>query len=583
MTTKATVTASTVGASLCAILLSAGPLSAASAHTDVPGAFDVAQRGPDQKNDDDDRKGKGKRHDEQRAAPQRNGSQHNNDQRGRGDSQRNAAPDRKPVNAPHKNNEPLQRKTWQSRDAGEKQVPGRPANRDEHRRRVQGEPKAAPAPAPAAKAAPSPAKPTPPPAARTTAPPPAATPPTRTQARDDKSRDRHDDRRWGDHDRNDDHRRGDNDRNDDRRGGDNDRNDARPGSRPVGQTQPQAGPDRSRDRADDKNGRPDNRRDAQKKDDRRGGDRPWRHTGFGFKDIQKQRKERAEDGGKRTVIEEPDKRIIVREGKRTIIRHDETERFRRGRGQFREERRKDGTRVSIVTRPGGIEIVTELDTNGRLLRRSRRSRGKEFVLIDNRPRHDHHHHRGGGRGFGWFVDLPPPVIHIPREKYIVEYEDASEEDIYDALSAPPVENLERGYSLDEIRESRYLRERMRRVDLDSINFEFGSWDVPDDQFPKLERVARAMNSILRRNPDVVFMIEGHTDAVGSDVDNLSLSDRRAETVASILTEEFEVPPENLVTQGYGEEYLKVQTDGPERANRRVTVLNITPLMARADR
>ena len=74
------------------------------------------------------------------------------------------------------------------------------------------------------------------------------------------------------------------------------------------------------------------------------------------------------------------------------------------------------------------------------------------------------------------------------------------------------------------------------------------------------------------------MIEGHTDAVGSDVDNLSLSDRRAESVAMALTQQFNVPAENLVTQGYGEQYLKVPTQGPERANRRVTVRRITPLL-----
>ena len=74
------------------------------------------------------------------------------------------------------------------------------------------------------------------------------------------------------------------------------------------------------------------------------------------------------------------------------------------------------------------------------------------------------------------------------------------------------------------------------------------------------------------------MVEGHTDAVGNDVDNLSLSDRRAESVAVALTEQFQVPAENLVTQGYGEQYLKVPSQGPERANRRVAVRRITPLI-----
>jgi outer membrane protein OmpA-like peptidoglycan-associated protein len=85
--------------------------------------------------------------------------------------------------------------------------------------------------------------------------------------------------------------------------------------------------------------------------------------------------------------------------------------------------------------------------------------------------------------------------------------------------------------------------------------------------------------VLERNPEAVIMIEAHTDAVGSDEDNLSLSDRRASAVAEILSENFGVPAENLVTQGYGEQYLKIDTQGPERLNRRVTFLNLTRLMA----
>ena len=50
-------------------------------------------------------------------------------------------------------------------------------------------------------------------------------------------------------------------------------------------------------------------------------------------------------------------------------------------------------------------------------------------------------------------------------------------------------------------------------------------------------------------------------------------------MAVALTEQFQVPPENLTTQGYGEEQLKVQTDGPEEQNRRVLVRNIAPLLA----
>lgn len=183
-----------------------------------------------------------------------------------------------------------------------------------------------------------------------------------------------------------------------------------------------------------------------------------------------------------------------------------------------------------------------------------------------------------GIGLGLVVGLAAPRILIPREKYIVEYDGASADDVYEALSAPPIEELDREYSLEEIRSSPHLRDRMRRVDLDVINFEFGSWEVSPDQYARLEWVANAINRVLERNPDEIFFIEGHTDAVGSDEDNLSLSDRRAEAVATVLSEQFEVPPENLVTQGYGEEFLKVQSEGPERISRRVAVRRITPLM-----
>jgi outer membrane protein OmpA-like peptidoglycan-associated protein len=60
---------------------------------------------------------------------------------------------------------------------------------------------------------------------------------------------------------------------------------------------------------------------------------------------------------------------------------------------------------------------------------------------------------------------------------------------------------------------------------------------------------------------------------------LSLSDRRASAVAEVLSDTFGVPPENLVTQGYGEQFLKVPTPGPEPLNRRVEVRRIGPLMA----
>jgi outer membrane protein OmpA-like peptidoglycan-associated protein len=202
--------------------------------------------------------------------------------------------------------------------------------------------------------------------------------------------------------------------------------------------------------------------------------------------------------------------------------------------------------------------------------------GREVVLIENR--------RGDRRptGYGYVeeevVRLPPPRVTIPREEYIVETERASERDLIQAFTAPPVERIERSYTLDEVRRSQPLRERMRRVDIDTITFEFGSWELPEDQIGALSGIARGLQQAISQNPNEIFLVEGHTDAVGSDEDNLTLSDRRAETVATILTQRYQIPAENLTTQGYGEQYLKVNTQGAEQENRRVTLRRITPLL-----
>ena len=302
-----------------------------------------------------------------------------------------------------------------------------------------------------------------------------------------------------------------------------------------------------------------------------------------FDQVQKGREERVEDGGRRTVIQEPGpgNRVIVKQDNRVIIQHDDSERFRRLR-DAQTERHRDGRVETFYVRPDGVRVISEVDANGRLMRRYRRGPdGREHHIIDNRR---FLRDVGIGIGVGAIgvaiaLNLPHPAVAIPRERYIVEYERASNDELDEALSAPPVHRLERAYSLEEIRYSYQLREHMRRVDLDAINFQFGAFEVTPDQYGRLEGIARAIMRVLARNSDEVFLIEGHTDAVGSDVDNLSLSDRRAEAVAQTLTETFGVAPENLVTQGYGKQFLKIDTPAPERANRRVAVRRITPLMS----
>jgi outer membrane protein OmpA-like peptidoglycan-associated protein len=290
-----------------------------------------------------------------------------------------------------------------------------------------------------------------------------------------------------------------------------------------------------------------------------------------LEDVRGRREERRE--GDVTIIREPG-RTIIRDDDRTIIRRDETQRFRDLGLEGRTERRGDENRT-VFERPDGTRIVTITDENGRLLRRARLDReGREVVIIDNTRRD-----RPRDRFSDEIVVLERPALRIPRERYVVEAEQADEGLIYDTIVAPPLGPIPRRYTLDEVRYSPDLRAQMRSVDIDTVTFATASWDIAPGQAQRLSVIADSIRRALQRSPNEVFLVEGHTDAVGPDIDNLSLSDRRAQSVAEILTRDFGVPPENLTTQGYGEQYLKVNTQEAERLNRRVTLRRITPLLA----
>jgi hypothetical protein len=233
-------------------------------------------------------------------------------------------------------------------------------------------------------------------------------------------------------------------------------------------------------------------------------------------DFRGQRRE-VQEGG-RTVITEPGRIIIRDPSGQAYVRHSEVDRFRYGARDI-QTRTVGGETRTVVIRPDGTQVITVIGRDGQLLRRIRRDdRGREIIIIDNSYRDP----RAVG---GFYVDLPPPVIRIPYNRYIVDSEDAGPDLIYDTMMAPPVDRIARRYSLDEIRYSPNVRQLMPSIDVNTINFELGSWEIPPDQAAKLQVIADGLNRAIQANPREVFLIEGHTDAVGNDVDNLSLSDR----------------------------------------------------------
>ncbi|MGN6583062.1 MAG: OmpA family protein [Rhizobiaceae bacterium] len=278
------------------------------------------------------------------------------------------------------------------------------------------------------------------------------------------------------------------------------------------------------------------------------------------------------------VVKETDNRVIIQLGDRMIVRDHDQRIAHDARDVYYEDLPHDRRRETVL-RPDGSKVVTIRNAYGDVIRRSRiMPDGHELVLVyvDNRDLERDRDNGWGDPG----ADLPPMRLTVPEDDYILDASEIHDPDrYYEFLEQPPVERIPRLYSLGEVKRSARIRDMIPRIDLDTINFDFGSASIGESEVSKLQAVAEAIQRILKKNPAETFLIEGHTDAVGSDQSNLILSDERADAVAKALTNSFDIPPENLTTQGYGEEFLKVNTDGPNRENRRVTIRRITPLIA----
>ncbi len=151
----------------------------------------------------------------------------------------------------------------------------------------------------------------------------------------------------------------------------------------------------------------------------------------------------------------------------------------------------------VVTRPNGVRIVTIRNRFGDIVRRSRiepDNREVILVYVDDRYE-DIEEWRDPG------LDLPPMRLDIPIEEYILDAEYIREpDDYYEFLGQPPVERVERTYSLTEVKRSARIRDKVRRIDLDTLNFEFGSASIPESEIPKLEGVANAMEKAAGEQP-----------------------------------------------------------------------------------
>ena len=114
---------------------------------------------------------------------------------------------------------------------------------------------------------------------------------------------------------------------------------------------------------------------------------------------------------------------------------------------------------------------------------------------------------------------------------------------------------------------------------DKLLFKSGSFNITDKANVVLGKVAK----VLAAQPNIEFMVEGHTDSkqlIGNDTvleDNWDLSVKRATTIVRILQEKYGLDPKRMTAAGRGE-YSPVadNNNGTNRAKNRRTRIVILP-------
>lgn len=109
--------------------------------------------------------------------------------------------------------------------------------------------------------------------------------------------------------------------------------------------------------------------------------------------------------------------------------------------------------------------------------------------------------------------------------------------------------------------------------LNNVFFASREFTLKAESFVELNRLV----GLMKENPTMIVEISGHTDDVGNDQINLTLSDKRAQAVVQYLVQKG-IEAERLVAKGYGESKPVADNETPEgRAQNRRTEFKIIKL------
>jgi OmpA-OmpF porin, OOP family len=103
---------------------------------------------------------------------------------------------------------------------------------------------------------------------------------------------------------------------------------------------------------------------------------------------------------------------------------------------------------------------------------------------------------------------------------------------------------------------------------DRIEFETAKYVIKPSSYQKLDEIVETM----KEYPNAKFVIEGHTDNVGSEEDNQTLSESRAYAVRQYFVDKG-IDPDRLTFKGYGELRPRAtnETAAGRATNRRVEI------------
>ncbi len=108
--------------------------------------------------------------------------------------------------------------------------------------------------------------------------------------------------------------------------------------------------------------------------------------------------------------------------------------------------------------------------------------------------------------------------------------------------------------------------------------------MPDDQLFEYDSAAlqssaifqlQKLGTLIKRNPNATFTVEGYTDSFGGPEYNLELSQRRADSVKQYLVEAMRISSAQIEARGFGQTKFRVSPNGSideQRENRRVEIV-----------